>query len=107
MKIIDELTNRLRSIDVQIDQKTGHKMSKYERYADWFLRRMYAYKPAPKFVFYVKDFGKNSQLTKELDNLDDETLDDVFVETITRLFDFVNNGKFFWKRSLINWEVLE
>jgi hypothetical protein len=110
-KLIDELIIWFRSVDVKIDEQTGHKRSKYERQAESILYKMGVYDTAPTFILYTSDFvfpGTKKNLIKEFSSLDTNELDDVMREAISRLFDNVNDGIYYKlnvKRRDISWEI--
>lgn len=106
-RIVDELLLMLRTTDIEVDYKTGHRRSKYEKQAEFILYRMNAYKPSPSFILYTSDLVRGSQLERELSSLDDESLDDVMRESIYRLLDELNVSSFRIDvlRRNINWEI--
>ncbi len=106
-RIVDELLYMFRTTDAKIDSKTGHKRSKYERRAEFILYRINLYKPAPVFEIYENEIPED--LRAELDELDEDSLDDIMVETIYRLLDLLNVSKFKIDvpRRSIRWEFKE
>jgi hypothetical protein len=110
-RLIDELIIWFRSVDVNIDDQTGHKRSKYERQAESILYKMGVYEAAPTFILYASDFvspGTKKSLIQEFSSLDDKELDNVMRETIARLFDNINDGTYYnlnVKRRYISWEI--
>lgn len=113
-RLIEELLIWFRSIDIQIDERTGHKRSKYERQAEFVMYRIAFYRPPPTFVVNVSDFDLQDNintyepidtLRTELLSLDEETLEDVMTETISRLYENVNDRyyRLSIKRKDIKW----
>lgn len=110
-KLIDELIIWFRSVDVKIDEQTGHKRSKYERQAESILYKMGVYQAGPIFILHTSDLDSpitKKTLIQEFSSLDGKELDDVMREGIARLFDNVNDGTYYKlniKRRDISWEI--
>jgi len=110
-KVIDELIIWFRSVDIKIDEQTGHKRSKYERQAESTLYKMGVYQASPTFILHTSDFDStltSNILKKEFASLDTKELDNVMREGIARLFDNVNDGTYYKlniKRRDIGWEI--
>ena len=108
-KLIDELLYFFRTTDIDLDYKTGHRRSKYEKQGEFILYRINLYKPPPVFVLNYSDLQPGSQLEMELSGLDDEGLDDVMRESIYRLLDELNTSKYKVDvlRRNIRWEIAD
>ena len=90
-RLIDELFLELDNVK-KIDEKSGLPKRKYEEQAKWLMHRIPVYRPAPPFIINLSDLP--TRIKEELADLDDETLEYVLKESISRIFEDIDQRYF-------------
>jgi hypothetical protein len=105
----DELTRTLSSAaEYNINQQSNHIEIdyKYYRYAHKLLYTINLAKPIPTFEINISDLSR--ELKQELQELNRESLTDVVIDTISRLYEGVNSDYFHTTgiRGKIKWRFI-
>ena len=105
----DELTRTLSSAaEYNINQQSNHIEIdyKYYRYAHKLLYTINLAKPIPTFEINISDLSR--ELKQELQELNHETLSEVVIDTISRLYEGINSDYFHTNgiRGKIKWRFI-
>jgi hypothetical protein len=90
-RLTDELFLELDNVK-EIDENSGLIKRKYEERAKWLMHRISVYRPAPPFIVNLSDL--TTRIKEELADLDDETLEYVLKESISRIFEGIDQRYF-------------
>ena len=90
-RLIDELFLELDNVK-EIDEKSGLIKRKYEEQVKWLMHRIPVYRPAPPFIINLSDLP--TRIKEDLADLDDETLEYVLKESISRIFEGIDQRYF-------------
>jgi hypothetical protein len=103
-RLIDELFLELDNVK-ELDEKSSLTKRKYEERAKWLMYRIPVYRPAPAFIMNLSDI-KKKRIKEELAGLDNETLDYVMKETISRIFEGIDQRYFRLSvRRFLKWKI--
>ncbi|MGA7900927.1 MAG: hypothetical protein WCA39_18940 [Nitrososphaeraceae archaeon] len=102
-RLIDELFLELDSIK-EIDEKGGLSKRKYQELAKWLIYRIPLHKPVPLFIINLSDLS--ARVKDELVDLNDEALDNVIIEAISRIFESIDERYFRLSvRRFLKWKI--